>query len=1040
MSLPTLTIIPAGAGSGKTYTIQKKLSEWVSKGLVSPERIVAVTFTEAAAAELRERIRSELTSAGRIEDALKLDQAYISTIHGFGLRLLTEFAFDAGISPELRLLNEAEEDVLMRRSLAATDKADTVLMQLGTFGYRYDFSSEATAEDQFRGRVMGLIRKLRSIARLEPDDNILPHALERVRKLYGETSTAAHLEKRLKSSVDALLKQFPGSLADIYPNNQAASKTLRKNYRDLKSAEKEIDLTEDWSLWQRLRDLRISKRGSQLPDGYDDLAAKVTEALVHVEALMAASQDSLARYAQHKKDKGLIDYTDMLALSNQMITGNDGVLNVLKNRVDCVVIDEFQDTNPIQFSLLWALFDADVPVFIVGDLKQSIMGFQEADSRLLDGLQKEYPDKCEPLDKNWRSSEGLMEWLNCIGSGLFGDGYVYLEPQKKYVSNLSPIEVIEYPESPRSQTVSAQHAAVRAKTILEGGSEVFDKDLKTHRPLRGGDIAVLCPTNAQVARFADAFRQMGILTRIEEDGWFESRIVQIVIHALSFVADPSDRHAALYLAVTELGSHNLNDALAKLLDGKDLDDTVVTSIKAVAGGSQDRTVETVLHQIIVALDLYGVISMWPDASQARADLVRLQTEATDFLRANREALASGGYYGSNAKSFLAWLKGKMELRDRNRKPAAQIADEDAVRVMTWHKSKGLEWPVVFVCGLDRKIGGRLLDLDVVYEDFSDLSRVLEEARIEIYPEFAAPETKEAFLEPLNEREEAEALNELYVALTRAREKVVLEWPVYLDAKDSTTYYSILSKKAGIEVVGNRMKTGDAEFDCRVNAGAKDSPPEAEEEIGDLSSDLPVYGRRAVVHGDLPEGLTPDSISPSDQHDETCTASGDTVIHEYGQPLTLELNLSAVDRGTFLHRCFEIASAAHERMKRIPGATGAEITEQQLEAIYMSIAAFDQWLDETLTPSQIKKEVPILALNDTGSVVSGYVDLLVETERGYWIIDHKSDVTEDLEKRFAYYLPQLSCYAEAVRKAYQDKPVLGVGVNWITYGTVTISKF
>ncbi len=320
MSLPTLTIIPAGAGSGKTYTIQKKLSEWVSKGLVSPERIVAVTFTEAAAAELRERIRSELTSAGRIEDALKLDQAYISTIHGFGLRLLTEFAFDAGISPELRLLNEDEEDVLMRRSLAATDKADTVLMQLGTFGYRYDFSSEATAEDQFRGRVMGLIRKLRSIARLEPDDNILPHALERVRKLYGETSTAAHLEKRLKSSVDALLKQFPGSLADIYPNNQAASKTLRKNYRDLKSAEKEIDLTEDWSLWQRLRDLRISKRGSQLPDGYDDLAAKVmeaasalprhpgplSEALVHVEALMAASQDSLARYAQHKKDKGLI--------------------------------------------------------------------------------------------------------------------------------------------------------------------------------------------------------------------------------------------------------------------------------------------------------------------------------------------------------------------------------------------------------------------------------------------------------------------------------------------------------------------------------------------------------------------------------------------------------------------------------------------------------------------------------------------------------------------------------------------------------------
>ena len=98
--LPKLTIIPAGAGSGKTHTIQEKLGEWVVQGRIAPERIVAVTFTEAAAAELRERIRAKLLGLGRLEDALKLDQAYISTIHGFGLRLLTEFAFDAGTFPQ----------------------------------------------------------------------------------------------------------------------------------------------------------------------------------------------------------------------------------------------------------------------------------------------------------------------------------------------------------------------------------------------------------------------------------------------------------------------------------------------------------------------------------------------------------------------------------------------------------------------------------------------------------------------------------------------------------------------------------------------------------------------------------------------------------------------------------------------------------------------------------------------------------------------------------------------------------------------------
>ncbi len=108
MSLPLLEIIPAGAGSGKTHTIQTKLSKWVQEGLVKPEKIVAVTFTEAAAAELRDRIRAELVKDGRIEDALRLDQAYMSTIHSFGLRIITEFAFEAEASPVPRLLNDDE--------------------------------------------------------------------------------------------------------------------------------------------------------------------------------------------------------------------------------------------------------------------------------------------------------------------------------------------------------------------------------------------------------------------------------------------------------------------------------------------------------------------------------------------------------------------------------------------------------------------------------------------------------------------------------------------------------------------------------------------------------------------------------------------------------------------------------------------------------------------------------------------------------------------------------------------------------------------
>ncbi len=117
-ALPSLTLIPAGAGSGKTHRIKEQLAEWVEKDMVKPDRIAAVTFTEAAASELRDRIRAALMTRGRQEDALRLDQAFISTIHGFGRRLLIEYAFEAGNCPAPRLLAEDEEQLLLRKAIA----------------------------------------------------------------------------------------------------------------------------------------------------------------------------------------------------------------------------------------------------------------------------------------------------------------------------------------------------------------------------------------------------------------------------------------------------------------------------------------------------------------------------------------------------------------------------------------------------------------------------------------------------------------------------------------------------------------------------------------------------------------------------------------------------------------------------------------------------------------------------------------------------------------------------------------------------------
>ena len=213
MSLPPLTIIPAGAGSGKTHTIQEKLGDWVIKEMVAPERIVAVTFTEAAAAELRERIGSKLLDMGRVDDALRLDQAYISTIHGFGLRILTEFAFESAGSPQPRLLNEDEKSTLIRLALTRTDKADEITSDLAAYGYTYDFNSGKSPEELFRDDLLQIVELLRSVGWQSYTDAYALQAVDWIAQRYGTTTDGSKLRAALRHCVEALLQAYPESLA-----------------------------------------------------------------------------------------------------------------------------------------------------------------------------------------------------------------------------------------------------------------------------------------------------------------------------------------------------------------------------------------------------------------------------------------------------------------------------------------------------------------------------------------------------------------------------------------------------------------------------------------------------------------------------------------------------------------------------------------------------------------------------------------------------------------------------------------------------------
>jgi ATP-dependent helicase/nuclease subunit A len=410
----------------------------------------------------------------------------------------------------------------------------------------------------------------------------------------------------------------------------------------------------------------------------------------------------------------------------------------------------------------------------------------------------------------------------------------------------------------------------------------------------------------------------------------------------------------------------------------------------------------------------------------------------EFRKANRRILLAGGYYGTGVKTFLSWLSARVEENDAQ--PEPRVVDEDAVTISTWHSAKGLEWPIVAVCGMHRKIESRFPNVSVTYEDFEDLGNILQKARVEIVPGFAAKETTAAFQAHLQPALEEEARRLLYVAVTRAREKVILEWPSHLAGKDKTYPWSLLVEAAGMELHkdNGEMRVNGKAFPCVVTQAGTKVAEEVETSKEGSVVPLSTIGRRAIEYRPIPVGLTPEKVAPSDLRAEPSAIAVVGLLQEKcGLPPDVKIEAVGTERGLLLHRCFEILGGRANRTDLLDRATGVTFGGKALEGISASVDSFDRWVQARFNPVGIRRELPFLGCDENGSVVSGVLDVLVGTPQGFWILDHKSDFTDDREGGFGVYLPQLRCYAEMVRKAFPGKPVLGVGIHWISYGMVNL---
>lgn len=1040
--MTNLSLVPAGAGAGKTYHIQKELGAWVESGEVAPGRILAVTFTEAAASELRERVRGELMTRGRIQDALEIDRAYMGTIHALGQRILTEHAFAAGRSPTSRLLSEPERDLLIRMEMDRCDALTPLMADLSKFGYAWNPQSGASAEDMFRTDVLTTVDLIRGLGARGTSPDILTAALDALNTGYGPCETdGTLLTDALHRAVTALLNAFPDNIAALFSGNKSAGKEFSANHRDLRRAARDGVLDGDWTLWQKLRRLRLSKRGAPTPDGYDTLAEAVVatadalprhpgplaDARGKLAALVTGAQEVLEAYQSAKRNSGLIDYADMIVEAEDLLRSRPEILDAMLGEIDCVVIDEFQDTNPVQFAMLWRLAHHAKRALIVGDSKQSIMGFQGADARLSAALQARHPDKVTPLFRNWRSDPRIMAVVNTLGPVLFPEGYDPLTPQRDE-TGVTAIEVMKLPGGRTDTTPDC--IANRISDILADGTNIYDKTLDALRPAKPTDIAVLCYTHGKSSAVSAALEARGLPVRIQQEGWLTAPAMRAARAAMAYAADPQDRHAALTWLTLGPPRMGLEDALRNAADGVIDTHDALEPLRALNAGFELQTVADAVAAVIRVTGLHEWAAGLAVPTQALADLARLEAEAQEFDQMALDLRVAAGFHGCGVQVFLGWIVAQTE-KSWNRHPDPDGWSGSGIEICTWHASKGREWPITVVAGLDQKIAEHPGTLGAEFEGFDDLDKVLDHAGLRYLPDFVAPETQAIFAEAQRPEDEREAARELYVALTRARDRMILALP-----KEKTTkrecaerMVDLLRDRAGLQADVGTVSLCGINFAARVYAGIPDLP-ETPQALAVQSQVL--FGKpQPVVDGPR----TAWRRSPSTLQDSKPQASANL------QTLTLNAGIKdshksdAAERGTAWHLALRVMMQRPDLATSLPAASG--LSENTLQEIAAQARALFDWLTAQ-GYDQMHFELPLQAVAADGSQTNAVIDCLAEGPHGLLIVDHKSGPCPDPNVRFASYHPQLMAYADLVRAQWPGKPLQGIAINWMSEGTLSMA--
>ena len=814
--------LEASAGTGKTRVLVDRYVNLLRAG-VDPVNILASTFTRKAAAEMRDRIMATLRAAaarGEIPAARwrslrdRTSDIAISTIDAFCLSLLREFPLEADIDPGFTVADDTELPRLVDEALDRTLR----------------FCRAAARDDEYVALVfaqLGERRTRAALATLLERRLVAPDVLQRYLARGGADADCAVVSRRAADGLFALFESMRGGLdrfiesGPLEPAFELFARNLRRLFESLHGGSiapqavrtvltraREHFLTQEGS--PRSRSPYPQRAFANASDWrvHTSLVLEHAEVFLKVDAAYRRELNVLlsrglrrmfriadAEYRRTLEAHALLDFSDLVQRAVGLLHRMEEFSRSryrLESRYHHVLVDEFQDTSRAQWELVSLLVQSwgegaglaaagPLPptIFIVGDRKQSIYGFRDADVSILReaarhiGRLRPDGDVRRSISRSFRAVPPLLAFVNDVCHDMdkaIGDGAFEYEESDRFPIEPNALDVRNDPLGVILGVDSDECAATTAREIsrlLHTGTDVRDRDTGLLRPVRPGDIAVLFRSRESHREFEAALAHRNIPSYVYKGlGFFDADEIKDALALIQYLADPaSDLRAAALMRSRVFGlSDGALRHLAPHLAGALLSDATPSAFASLdptdAAAFTEARASTARWRALVdrvgpAELVDSILTESAYAFELRGDRFRQARENLKKLRALLRRLQNRGY------ATLARVADHLDRVAVGDESNATVDALDAVNLMTVHASKGLEFPVVFVVNLARGTGNRRNPVRWSPDGHEQAASIA-------VGDFQ-PETDERLT--AREREETKRL--VYVALTRARDRLYL---------------------------------------------------------------------------------------------------------------------------------------------------------------------------------------------------------------------------------------------------------------------------